>query len=584
VRQAFGPEDDMRNKNFSTALYFTVYDIERIDDLAVFAEVFSFFEKHVRLDKAYLETCRSGRLVAEEKIRALKGFFEKLGIATAGGITPSARSDQEWEFRSFCYTDPAQLDFLTTTVAYTARLFDEIIIDDFFFDNCCCERCRTAKNGRSWTDFRLALLSDAAVRVFLAPAREANPRVRLIIKFPNWYEHYQGTGYNLEAERDLFDGVYAGTESRDPVRTQQSLPRYLSYFIMRYLTNAAPGKIGGGWFDTYDCSYNPNSYIEQALLTLYAKPKEVTLFCAGLMLHDDRLFTPLAGFAFERADRFLEQLGKPVGIHAYKPFHSRGEDYLHGRLGMLGLPLEPSPVFDAQADPILLTGSAGQDERIVERIEGALHDGRTVIVTSGLVKALTGRGFSNIAEIGVTDRKTAVREFGFGLFACSYGGYCAAPEPILMPEISLYTNNSWPVIAGFSDGRGIPFLVETRCDRGRLFVLAVPDDFSALSKLPREVLDALRRKLLEKMPVVLAAPADVALFLYDNATFIVHSFLPFHQTVAALVAGRGKSLVDLETGEILRGREESGRTAIDIRLRASQMRVFAVKSDPVEDG
>ena len=84
-------------------------------------------------------------------------------------------------------------------VTYTAELFDEVILDDFFFTNCKCARCIEAKGTQSWTAFRLAQMAEVSQNLVVAPAREANPDVRLIIKYPNWYAHYHYTGYNLEA-------------------------------------------------------------------------------------------------------------------------------------------------------------------------------------------------------------------------------------------------------------------------------------------------------------------------------------------------------------------------------------------------
>ena len=31
----------------------------------------------------------------------------------------------------------------------------------------------------------------------IQPAKQVNPKVKLVIKYPNWYDHYQGLGYNL---------------------------------------------------------------------------------------------------------------------------------------------------------------------------------------------------------------------------------------------------------------------------------------------------------------------------------------------------------------------------------------------------
>ena len=56
----------------------------------------------------------------------------------------------------------------------------------------------------------------------------------MIIKYPNWIESYQETGYNPEAQAEIFDYVYTGTETRDPLFTHQHLPRYSSYSLMRF--------------------------------------------------------------------------------------------------------------------------------------------------------------------------------------------------------------------------------------------------------------------------------------------------------------------------------------------------------------
>src|SRR5437660_1246672 len=73
----------------------------------------------------------------------------------------------------------------------------------------------------------------------LAPARAVNPKVKVIIKFPNWYEHFQANGYDLDKEPKMFDGIYTGTETRDPVITDQHLQQYDSYMLVRYFDNIA---------------------------------------------------------------------------------------------------------------------------------------------------------------------------------------------------------------------------------------------------------------------------------------------------------------------------------------------------------
>ena len=106
----------------------------------------------------------------------------------------------------------------------------------------------------------------------IEPAKKANPACRITIKYPNWAESYQETGYNPKAQREMFDRIYTGTETRDPVTTDQHLPRYLSFSLMTYFESMWPGHNGGGWFDTFD-THITEHYLEQAYLTAYAKPR-----------------------------------------------------------------------------------------------------------------------------------------------------------------------------------------------------------------------------------------------------------------------------------------------------------------------
>ncbi len=63
----------------------------------------------------------------------------------------------------------------------------------------------------------------------------------------------------------------------------------------------------------------------------------------------------VAGYSLEQADKFLGQLGNPIGIASYKPFHSSGEDFLHNYLGMIGIPIDLRPEFPTNANLVLLT-------------------------------------------------------------------------------------------------------------------------------------------------------------------------------------------------------------------------------------
>ena len=118
-------------------------------------------------------------------------------------------------------------------VRFTAGLFDELLLDDFFLTTTKADSDIRAKGTKSWSEFRLALMTEAARTLVIEPARAVNPTIKVVIKYRNWYEHFPHAGFNLEAEPRMFDAIYTGTETRDPVHTHQHLQEYQSYSIMR---------------------------------------------------------------------------------------------------------------------------------------------------------------------------------------------------------------------------------------------------------------------------------------------------------------------------------------------------------------
>lgn len=561
-----------RYRNFSAAVYFTIRDLERYADPDLLAEKVEFLQEHIKCNKVYLETFRGAHIIEKETILRAKEFFAGRGFATAGGITPFA--GEGWRFQSFCYTNQEHLAKLEEVVAFTAGIFDEIILDDFFFTNCKCESCIKAKGEKTWSQFRIELLEKVSREVVLKTAKRVNPGIKMIIKYPNWYEYYQNTGYNLEAQPEIFDLVYTGTETRNPMYTQQSLPRYTGYFLLRYLENVAPGRNGGGWFDTFDCLYNLGSYVEQAYLTLFAKAREVTLFCAGLLFSRGSIFLPLAGHVFDQVDGFLGKIGAPVGVSCYKPYHSSGENYLHGYLGMLGIPLEPAAEFPAGSGLVLLTANAAGDSGIVDKMKEHLLRGKKVAITSGLLRALQDKGMEEIAEIRDNGKKVMVQEFAYPPYECSFGNYYQAAKPILIPEIEFATNDTRQRIVGFGPQNNFPVLLEADYGPGMLYVLTIPENPGDLYALPAEVLDEIRRVLTADLDVRLEGPAKVGLFVYDNNTFIAESFLPYFSDIKIVVEKKNAGLVDLVSGEEISGQTVGERSIFAIKMEPTTYRVF----------
>src|SRR5690606_14672513 len=199
---------------------------------------------HVHVDKVYLETHRDGVMPDAATLEAVKAFFAARGIETAGGITYTI--DESNRFETFSYSNPEHRERVRRTAEFTAQHFDAVILDDFFFTSAKSEHDLAAQGDRTWTEYRLGLMTRAAEALVVGPAPRVNPDVQVIIKYPDWYEHFQALGFNLETQPAIFDAIYTGTETRDAVLSAQHLQPYHGYSIMRYFENVAPGRNGGG--------------------------------------------------------------------------------------------------------------------------------------------------------------------------------------------------------------------------------------------------------------------------------------------------------------------------------------------------
>jgi hypothetical protein len=596
ARAAAPPAHDQ----FKVAVYIPVFQVERMmKEPAYLKESWAEISSQVKVDKVYIETYRSGTVTSDAALENAKAFFKAQGIETAGGIAYVGAGDNagndspdavgEGQFISMCYTDPAQRDLVKRVAELTARHFDEIMLDDFFFSNTKRDSDIAALGTQSWTAFRLRLMADVSRDLVLGPARAVNPRARVIIKFPNWYEHFPANGYDLDVEPKLYDGIYTGTETRDPEDNDQHLQQYESYEIVRYFDNVAAdakkGSNGGGWVDTYD-SRTIDRYAEQLWDTMLAKTPQIMLFQYSDLtrpaLIGDRSWSALpttfttdglnkwrsvsgatgkptfasaAGYALDEVNAVLGKLGKPVGIVSYKPYQSTGEDFLQNYLGMIGIPVEIRPTFPsaAEAHTVLLTEQAKADSGIVGKIRKHLEAGGNVVITANLLRALEGHGIESIAELHHTGNVLRVDHWWSG-FGAGAGFSLGDTNGILVPEIQFQTNDAWPIVRGTASGRGAPLLLMDKFSRGILYVLVVPENATDLYSLPQPVLAQLRQYLMAGFPVLMDAPAKVSLYAYDNSSFVVESFLDAPETVNISTAGNTAHLRNIATGEVIDGK------------------------------
>ena len=609
-------------KNFRTAIYVVVNATKQLADPKVFEKEYERVSRQLRFDKVYVEVYRNHMFATDAEIETVKKEFEAKGIIVSGGVTLAA-GGVGGQFGTFDYEIPADRAECKEAAELAAKHFNEVILDDFFFYTSKSDADIAAKGARSWTQYRLDTMREVAKDLVLDPAKAVNPAVKMIIKYPNWYEHFQGLGYDLEKESQMFDYIYTGTETRDPILTDQLLQQYESYEIIRYYDNIRPsGGNRGGWVDTYSLGY-ADRYAEQLWDTMFAKAPEITLFnWADMAVSEpapagDRTawknahpgfdwdamvksyrttgkgdpgpgWASVAGAALGQVDKVLGDLGNPIGIANYKPYQSSGEDFLQNYLGNIGIPIEMTPKFPTDAPLVLLTESAKFDPDIVKKIEDQLAAGKSVVITSGFLRAMQDKGIKDVAEWEDTGRVVSIHDFvnGFGAGnGTSLNDPKHANPAILFPGIRFYTNDSWGIIRGVAGAKGYPILLMNRYSKGVIYLLTIPENPADLYNLPQATVTQIKKYLQQDFPVEIDSPPLVSLFAYDNNTFVVESFRPAQTPVNISVPGANKKLRDLVTGKMVPAMAEP---KMDPKARARMRHwypepprtVFPVKIDP----
>lgn len=359
--------------------------------------------------QVYVECFRDGYRAERAALTNAMARFRAAGIGVSGCVTPTrvGKSSTGWKDTISCYTDPATQDKVRAIFEYAASLTDETMIDDFWFTDCTCAECEAARQARTvtigrktypvsgdtWEDYRCELMVRLSRDHVLAAAKQVNPRARLIIKYPQWYDRFHERGYEVIRQTRDFDRTWVGTETRDyHDRRWGGTVQYEAYFIMRWLGGIGGKKCGGGWYDPYGTT--ESTYLEQARQTVLGGARESLLFCYGSLQRETgpkniealRANIPELFAAAREVSR-----RKIVGIAAYKPAnsHAEKEARVFDFVGMLGVPLAPCHEFPAQAPAAFFSVHALKDPDLAPRLAKFVHSGKPVLLTDGLAQRLT---------------------------------------------------------------------------------------------------------------------------------------------------------------------------------------------------
>jgi hypothetical protein len=398
------------------ASYATSREVEQLaTDQDVRTRAWQAIER-MGITKLYIEVYRGGHVVSAEHLTFTRDWLQQRGIEVVGGIATVPGGDfgvrQEGPLGWFNWQNEKTQRDLEKVVRMAAGIFETFIIDDFLCTGDVSAESRAAKGDRSWGQYRRALLTDLAYSVFVKPAKEVNPDITMIIKYPQWYDRFHLFGYDTQTLPALFDKVWVGTETRGRnTRRFGFVQPYEGFVNYRWLAGIAGDKIGGAWFDHGDCA--EHDFIDQAYTSVLAGAAELVFFSFADVMgghpdHEkviaqfDRL-ADLAAFVREHP---------VVGIPAYKPPNSDpgGDMYIMDFLGMLGIPLVPVHRFPENAPVIFLPAQAAADPNLLDHVNEARARGAQLIVTTSMLAASAhGDELARMAGIGANVQSNPAR-------------------------------------------------------------------------------------------------------------------------------------------------------------------------------
>ncbi len=350
--------------------------------------------KKTGVTHAFIESFRDGYTAERQALEHARDRFRAAGFDVSGCVTPTKVGKDSTGWTSIaCYTDEPTQKHIQEIFEFTATMFEEIMIDDFWFTDCQCDDCRKARGEKSWADFRCDLMTQVSRDRILKPARAVNPNVKIIIKYPQWYDQFHNRGYEVVRETADFDRIWVGTETRDYAdKRWGGTVQYEAYYLMRWLGVIGGAKCGGGWFDPFGT--HEARYVEQARQTVLADAKEMLLFCYGALQRDtgpanvEKLRTEVPGL-FQLAKLVRNQ---PLrGIAAPKPPNSDAynEQYVYDLVGMLGLPLVPTNEIRTDVKAAFLPVHAFKDPQLRKKLSTMLNAGTPVLTTDGLANKIS---------------------------------------------------------------------------------------------------------------------------------------------------------------------------------------------------
>jgi hypothetical protein len=498
-----------------TALLFTSGDVDTLLSTPAEREATLAYFAPLRLTKVYLENA-SEDPKAVGRLREIAADLRARGLLVSGVVVPSNGGP-------LCYNEPADMALLEARVRILAQVMDELIVDDWLFTTCTSPKSLAERGDRSWADYRSTLVAEQSKKHLIDVAKAVNPRIEVIIKYPNWYEGHRQHGYDVALQTPQFDGVSVGIETRQRATDEQHIPIYSGYVFQKWIGGDAGPKWRSAWLDNYGMQGDADDYLAEVWQAVLARAPEIIFWCAG-QLHPPVPASdvyPALCRTMPVFDKLAGLLSGPSrGIPIHLPLGAVGEYNIFGYLGMAGLPMAPQASFPTEAKEAIFTRHSLRDPRAADEILARVRSGREVFLTWTLLQDLKatelGRALNVIGDGGTVASST---------FRVRASGWDTKPvtgdRPFTFPKLQVST---WPYVrdvALIREDGDFGVLLSAPYLEGTVDVLNMPDNSYDLLRLPAPVLDNLRRRFFDTLGVRLVGPGGVALYLFGDNQFVL---------------------------------------------------------------
>ncbi len=575
----------MRSDDLRLSIYVTAHAVNNLlANEAGMREAISLFRAN-GATKAYVEVYRGGLVIEKSLLEKVHDKFLENGIEVVGGIATVPGKNfgvkQEGQLGWFNWQNPKTQNDLKKVIKMAAEVFDEFIVDDFLCTADTSDESKIAKGDRSWSQYRRDLLTKLSSEIFIEPAKKVNPNIKIIIKYPQWYDRFHLFGYELAREPQLFDKVWVGTESRGQYTQRYGYVQpYEGFVNYRWIKDIIGDKIGGAWFDHGDC--DRNDFIEQAYQSVLAGAKEIVLFNYFDFVNGHKghhllryQFKQLADLAKSVAENQV------VGVAAYKPINSDagGDLYIMDFIGTLGIPLVPVHQYPEDAQVIFLPTQAAADVEILSKVKNSISKGSTVIFTTGfLANAVGGKELADIAGVKypvTIEPQKATHAIENNIFVkIKYG---------LDLESEVSTTHGKTILTAAGNGK-IPFFIRSYKDGGMIYtinthtfsqkdfdkvgeVLLCPKPLGLL-EIPESWANKIRKAFTMNLYFQLDAPTRIVIQPLGNSGWVFHNYNTTKKTFSFKTDEiRNAKLIDGFTGKVIEHKDDKLELTLEPRSR-----------------